>query len=246
MDDPNITMEEYIRLEEEKARRCGKVYNWETATYGNICFDDVLLQSLYLLEFEEDIDFSEIVRMPCFPARDSVPLIPKVSDSLMFAVLLDQMSRLTHYKYFYYRMCLGNILNLDSTLWNSTSRCGAVGMILQSVLDLVAYLVVSNLSVIESATVRPFDLQTNDSSCSSFRVSGDIGLIQAVGVSCEALSQVKAFVKKCVSASWYLVSNEIQSSTIFLSTLLFDKVMSDINGWSASVEHYFRHRAIAL
>ncbi|GKE07689.1 hypothetical protein Tco_1411240 [Tanacetum coccineum] len=36
MDDPNITMEEYIRLEEEKARRCGKVYNWETATYGKI------------------------------------------------------------------------------------------------------------------------------------------------------------------------------------------------------------------
>ncbi|GJY95679.1 hypothetical protein Tco_0512040 [Tanacetum coccineum] len=33
MDDPNITMEEYIRLKEEKARRRGKVYNWETATY---------------------------------------------------------------------------------------------------------------------------------------------------------------------------------------------------------------------
>ncbi|GJU26964.1 hypothetical protein Tco_1165585 [Tanacetum coccineum] len=36
MDDPNITMEEYIRLEEEKTRRRGKVYNWETATYGKI------------------------------------------------------------------------------------------------------------------------------------------------------------------------------------------------------------------
>ncbi|GJY08956.1 hypothetical protein Tco_0377141 [Tanacetum coccineum] len=33
MVDPNITMEEYIRLEEEKAHRRGKVYNWETATY---------------------------------------------------------------------------------------------------------------------------------------------------------------------------------------------------------------------
>ncbi|GJZ27333.1 hypothetical protein Tco_0571586 [Tanacetum coccineum] len=40
MDDPNITMEEYIRLEEEKARRCGKVYNWETATYGKIWYDE--------------------------------------------------------------------------------------------------------------------------------------------------------------------------------------------------------------
>ncbi|GKD07608.1 hypothetical protein Tco_1187293, partial [Tanacetum coccineum] len=36
MDDPNITIEEYIRLEEEKARRHGKVYNWKTATYGKI------------------------------------------------------------------------------------------------------------------------------------------------------------------------------------------------------------------
>ncbi|GJW99274.1 zf-CCHC domain-containing protein [Tanacetum coccineum] len=36
MDDPNVTMEENIRLEEEKARRHGKVYNWETATYGKI------------------------------------------------------------------------------------------------------------------------------------------------------------------------------------------------------------------
>ncbi|GJX30033.1 hypothetical protein Tco_0238112 [Tanacetum coccineum] len=36
MDDSNITMEEYIRLEEEKARRRGKVYNWETTTYGKI------------------------------------------------------------------------------------------------------------------------------------------------------------------------------------------------------------------
>ncbi|GKB93945.1 hypothetical protein Tco_0980082 [Tanacetum coccineum] len=40
MEDLNITMEEYIRLEEEKARRCGKVYNWETATYGRIWYDD--------------------------------------------------------------------------------------------------------------------------------------------------------------------------------------------------------------
>ncbi|GJT88421.1 hypothetical protein Tco_1070138 [Tanacetum coccineum] len=46
MDDPNITMEEYIRLEEEKARRPGKLYNWETAT---ISFDE-----------SEDEDYTEI------------------------------------------------------------------------------------------------------------------------------------------------------------------------------------------
>ncbi|GJU36435.1 hypothetical protein Tco_1184789 [Tanacetum coccineum] len=40
MDDPNITMKEYISLEEEKARRRGKVFNWETAKYGKICYDE--------------------------------------------------------------------------------------------------------------------------------------------------------------------------------------------------------------
>ncbi|GJW08705.1 hypothetical protein Tco_1571128 [Tanacetum coccineum] len=40
MDNPNITMEEYIRLEEEKARRHGKVYNWETAKYGKIWYNE--------------------------------------------------------------------------------------------------------------------------------------------------------------------------------------------------------------
>ncbi|GKA66115.1 hypothetical protein Tco_0765923 [Tanacetum coccineum] len=40
MDDPNITIEEYIKLEEEKARRRCKVYNWETAKYGKIWYDE--------------------------------------------------------------------------------------------------------------------------------------------------------------------------------------------------------------
>ncbi|GKC16793.1 hypothetical protein Tco_1013575, partial [Tanacetum coccineum] len=36
MNDPNITMEEYIRLEEEKARRHGRTFNWQTATFGKV------------------------------------------------------------------------------------------------------------------------------------------------------------------------------------------------------------------
>ncbi|GJT62503.1 hypothetical protein Tco_1006036 [Tanacetum coccineum] len=42
MDDPNLTMEEYIRLEEEKAHKRGKVFNWQTVTYGKIRVDDDL------------------------------------------------------------------------------------------------------------------------------------------------------------------------------------------------------------
>ncbi|GJU92814.1 hypothetical protein Tco_1317570 [Tanacetum coccineum] len=40
MDDPNITMEEYNRLEEEKAQKCGEVFDWETAKYGKIWYDE--------------------------------------------------------------------------------------------------------------------------------------------------------------------------------------------------------------
>ncbi|GJY06613.1 hypothetical protein Tco_0373667 [Tanacetum coccineum] len=42
MNYPNLTMEEYIRLEEEKAHKHGKVFNWKTATYGKIRVDDDL------------------------------------------------------------------------------------------------------------------------------------------------------------------------------------------------------------
>ncbi|GJX07025.1 hypothetical protein Tco_0194957 [Tanacetum coccineum] len=34
IDDPNITMEEYIRLEVEKAQRQGRTFDWKTARYG--------------------------------------------------------------------------------------------------------------------------------------------------------------------------------------------------------------------
>ncbi|GKE19455.1 hypothetical protein Tco_1427032 [Tanacetum coccineum] len=47
MDNPNITMEEYIRIEEEKAHRRGQVYNWETAKYGKIWYDE----DIYDLKF---------------------------------------------------------------------------------------------------------------------------------------------------------------------------------------------------
>ncbi|GKC23309.1 hypothetical protein Tco_1025459 [Tanacetum coccineum] len=40
MDDPNITMEEYIRLEEEKDLKHRKVFYWETAKYGRIWYDE--------------------------------------------------------------------------------------------------------------------------------------------------------------------------------------------------------------
>ncbi|GJT70804.1 hypothetical protein Tco_1030090 [Tanacetum coccineum] len=54
MDDPNITMEEYIRLEEEKSRRHGKVYNWETAMYD---FEKEFLAIVYNDALTSKLDF---------------------------------------------------------------------------------------------------------------------------------------------------------------------------------------------
>ncbi|GJZ61964.1 hypothetical protein Tco_0618101 [Tanacetum coccineum] len=51
MDDPNITMEEYIRLDEEKAQKRGKVFNWETAMYGKI-WDNEDVHDLESIETE--------------------------------------------------------------------------------------------------------------------------------------------------------------------------------------------------
>ncbi|GJS39308.1 hypothetical protein Tco_0564351 [Tanacetum coccineum] len=40
MDDPNITMEEYIKLEKEKARRHGRTFNWQTATFEKVIYPE--------------------------------------------------------------------------------------------------------------------------------------------------------------------------------------------------------------
>ncbi|GKA47144.1 hypothetical protein Tco_0740027 [Tanacetum coccineum] len=49
MDDPDITMEEYVQLETNRDLRNSKVYNWETATYGKIWYDE---EVHYLILFE--------------------------------------------------------------------------------------------------------------------------------------------------------------------------------------------------
>ncbi|GKB65523.1 hypothetical protein Tco_0921709 [Tanacetum coccineum] len=53
MDDPNITMEEYIRLEEEKALSRGETFNWQTATYGKMeyCEDEDDCFTIFKYEF---------------------------------------------------------------------------------------------------------------------------------------------------------------------------------------------------
>ncbi|GJU90641.1 hypothetical protein Tco_1303064 [Tanacetum coccineum] len=74
MDNPNITMEEYIKLKEEKAHRHGKTYNWETATYGKIWYDDDV-HDLRSLETE----FLAIVFNDKLTSEEALPCEPTVS-----------------------------------------------------------------------------------------------------------------------------------------------------------------------
>ncbi|GKB21435.1 hypothetical protein Tco_0855358 [Tanacetum coccineum] len=74
MDNPNITMEEYIRIEEEKARRRGKVYNWETSTYGKI-WDNEEVHDLGSVETE----FPAIVFKDTLTSKAALSYEPTVS-----------------------------------------------------------------------------------------------------------------------------------------------------------------------
>ncbi|GJU50178.1 hypothetical protein Tco_1219733 [Tanacetum coccineum] len=89
MDDPNMTMEEYIKLEEEKTRRRGRVFNWETATYGKIRVDDDL-HDLRSVETE----FPAIVIDDAFAPQDALlcksQVSTSVNDEMDFRISFDE------------------------------------------------------------------------------------------------------------------------------------------------------------
>ncbi|GJX18373.1 hypothetical protein Tco_0219205 [Tanacetum coccineum] len=89
MDDPNITMEEYIRLEEEKSRRRGKVFNWETATYDKIWYDedvhDLRSVKTEFLAIVFDDAFTSNVTHSCEPTVSSLN-----NDEIDFRISFDE------------------------------------------------------------------------------------------------------------------------------------------------------------
>ncbi|GKD21431.1 hypothetical protein Tco_1223134 [Tanacetum coccineum] len=88
MDDLNITIEEYIRLEEEKARKHGKVFNWETARYGKIWYDEDVLD-LRSVETE----FPTIVFNDSLTSNETPSCEPTVSspnDEIDFRISFDE------------------------------------------------------------------------------------------------------------------------------------------------------------
>ncbi|GJR14237.1 hypothetical protein Tco_0796889 [Tanacetum coccineum] len=89
MDDPNMTMEEYIKFDEEKARRHGRVFDWQTATYGKIRVDDDLcdLRSM-------EAEFPAIIIDDDFEPQDALQCKSQVStpvnDEIDFRISFDE------------------------------------------------------------------------------------------------------------------------------------------------------------
>ncbi|GKA25147.1 hypothetical protein Tco_0711180 [Tanacetum coccineum] len=72
MDDPNITMEEYIRLEEEKAQMHGRTFNWQTVTFEKVKYyeDDDDCFTYFETEFPAivfDNTLTSNTVLPCEP-----------------------------------------------------------------------------------------------------------------------------------------------------------------------------------
>ncbi|GKA11538.1 retrotransposon protein [Tanacetum coccineum] len=72
MDDPNITMEEYIQLMADKAQERDQMFNWETAMYGEVYCDD----SDLFIDFE--IDLPAIVYNDASTSNQNVSSEPTV------------------------------------------------------------------------------------------------------------------------------------------------------------------------
>ncbi|GJZ51927.1 hypothetical protein Tco_0606442 [Tanacetum coccineum] len=73
MDDLNITIEEYIKLQAEKAQRRGRTFNWEIATCSKSYCDDLD----FFTDFE--VDYPAIVYNDALTSNENVPSKPPVS-----------------------------------------------------------------------------------------------------------------------------------------------------------------------
>nr|GEV05983.1 reverse transcriptase domain-containing protein [Tanacetum cinerariifolium] len=73
MDDPNITMEEYIMFEELKAQKRRKVFNWETAKYGKI-WKPLTFSRLAIIDLPGDIMARTTPRIRCLTSDFIGPL----------------------------------------------------------------------------------------------------------------------------------------------------------------------------
>nr|GEU83275.1 hypothetical protein [Tanacetum cinerariifolium] len=73
MDDPNITMEEYIKLQANKAQRRGRTFNWETATYSKVYCDNLDFFTYF------ETDYLAIIYNDASTSKQNVSFEPTIS-----------------------------------------------------------------------------------------------------------------------------------------------------------------------
>nr|GEZ92887.1 hypothetical protein [Tanacetum cinerariifolium] len=86
-DDPNITIEVYIRLEEEKVQKHRKVFNWKIAKYGKIWYDEDIhdLRSVET-KFPAIAFNNEVSSEKTFSCE---PTVSSLNDEIDFRILFD-------------------------------------------------------------------------------------------------------------------------------------------------------------
>ncbi|GJV22422.1 hypothetical protein Tco_1371442 [Tanacetum coccineum] len=118
MNDPNMSMEEYIKFEEEKAHRRGRVFNWQTTTYRKVRVDD----DLYDLRSVE-AEFPAIVIDDTVTPQDALQCKSQVSipvnDEINFRISFDESDDedytiICDINSFSYKMISVNNLKTDS------------------------------------------------------------------------------------------------------------------------------------
>ncbi|GKB44356.1 hypothetical protein Tco_0889298 [Tanacetum coccineum] len=87
MDDANITIEEYIRLKEEKAQKRKKVFNWETAKYGKVWYDEDI-HDLRFVETEFPV-IAFIDEVSSEKTLSCEPTVSSLNDEIDFRVSFD-------------------------------------------------------------------------------------------------------------------------------------------------------------
>ncbi|GKA57550.1 hypothetical protein Tco_0756738 [Tanacetum coccineum] len=86
-------MEEYIRLEEEKAQKREKVFNWETSKYGKIWYDEDI-HDLRSVETEfPAISFNDEVSSKILSCK---PTVSSLNDEIDFKISFDSTSDYTN------------------------------------------------------------------------------------------------------------------------------------------------------
>nr|GEW92747.1 hypothetical protein [Tanacetum cinerariifolium] len=105
MDDSNLTMKEYVKLEAEKASKHGQTFNWETATYGKLMVGTIFsrqVNRVHVLDFEGLADemkhaFMDGSRMEMETNKFRAYSNDNSRDIATKAVLSDYWSRIAFY-----------------------------------------------------------------------------------------------------------------------------------------------------